>query len=294
LKSTIATAALLVLCAARAHRACPIPHRRRRGAARHDGRASRPRTSRSPRQRGDPAARLRIRSRRRPRTGRQVDLPARSISNSSPPQSSLRSPTRGKCSSTRRRRYLPEWFATSPRARHAPAHPDLGARGLPLARGLSQALRRSRDADRVLRRARSAAPRRYAPGTRWSYSNTNYKALALMQSVSRAGPFDSVLSDLVLRPRATMASGPARPPRTSSCRHIQRGQAGPARCEPAAYVGDGACAAMPRHWRSGSPTFRDAESQGPRLERSCNRRASPTARTCPTLRRSTREFLGHA
>lgn len=44
------------------------------------------------------------------------------------------------------------------------------------------------------------APRRFAPGARWAYSNTNYKALALIVERVTGRPFDSVLADLVLRP----------------------------------------------------------------------------------------------
>ena len=43
-------------------------------------------------------------------------------------------------------------------------------------------------------------PRRFAPGTRWAYSNTNYKALALIVERVTGRPFDDVLADLVLRP----------------------------------------------------------------------------------------------
>lgn len=46
----------------------------------------------------------------------------------------------------------------------------------------------------------AAAPRRFAPGTRWAYSNTNYKALALIAERVTGEPFDSVLAGRVLRP----------------------------------------------------------------------------------------------
>ena len=44
------------------------------------------------------------------------------------------------------------------------------------------------------------APRRFAPGTRWAYSNTNYKALALIVERVTGRSFDSVVADLILRP----------------------------------------------------------------------------------------------
>jgi CubicO group peptidase (beta-lactamase class C family) len=46
----------------------------------------------------------------------------------------------------------------------------------------------------------AAAPRRFAPGTRWAYSNTNYKALALIAERVTGESFDSVLAKRVLRP----------------------------------------------------------------------------------------------
>jgi len=46
----------------------------------------------------------------------------------------------------------------------------------------------------------AAAPRRFAPGTRWAYSNTNYKALALIAERVTGLPFDRVLDDMVLKP----------------------------------------------------------------------------------------------
>lgn len=46
----------------------------------------------------------------------------------------------------------------------------------------------------------AAAPRRFAPGTRWSYSNTNYKALALIAERVTGQPFDAVIAERLLRP----------------------------------------------------------------------------------------------
>jgi len=46
----------------------------------------------------------------------------------------------------------------------------------------------------------AAEPRRFAPGTRWAYSNTNYKALALIAERIAGEPFDAVLAGRVLRP----------------------------------------------------------------------------------------------
>jgi CubicO group peptidase (beta-lactamase class C family) len=46
----------------------------------------------------------------------------------------------------------------------------------------------------------AAEPRRFAPGTRWAYSNTNYKALALIAERVGGRPFYDVLAERVLRP----------------------------------------------------------------------------------------------
>ncbi len=46
----------------------------------------------------------------------------------------------------------------------------------------------------------ASAPRRFAPGARWSYSNTNYKALALIAERVTGESFDAVLAERVLRP----------------------------------------------------------------------------------------------
>jgi D-alanyl-D-alanine carboxypeptidase len=85
------------------------------------------------------------------------------------------------------------------------------------------------------------APRRFAPGARWAYSNTNYKALALIVERVTGRPFDSVLSDLVLRPAGLDGIMPChslRPeqfvPGVSA-----DGRQAPLDASAAAYVGDG-------------------------------------------------------
>jgi CubicO group peptidase (beta-lactamase class C family) len=87
----------------------------------------------------------------------------------------------------------------------------------------------------------SDAPRRFAPGARWSYSNTNYKALALIVERVTGRPFDSVLADLVLRPAGLDGIMPChslRPdqfvPGVSAA-----GRSTPLDASAAAYVGDG-------------------------------------------------------
>ena len=116
----------------------------------------------------------------------------------------------------------------------------------------------------------AAAPRKYAPGTRWSYSNTNYKALALIAERVTGRPFDSLLSELVLRPAGIDGIVPChdlRPdqfvPGISS-----EGKPAPLDASRAAYVGDGGLCgnaeALAKWIRYG---FATREGRGPRLER---------------------------
>ena len=101
----------------------------------------------------------------------------------------------------------------------------------------------------------AAAPRRYAPGTRWSYSNTNYKALALIvervtgRSVrqraggTRAATGGDRRHHAVPRP-ATRAVRTRASPRKASPRRSMRV------APPTRATAD--CAAMQRRWCAGS------------------------------------------
>ena len=85
------------------------------------------------------------------------------------------------------------------------------------------------------------APRRFAPGDRWAYSNTNYKALALIAERVTGQPFDSVLAKRVLRPAGIEG--------IVSCHNLRpeqyvpgvsgEGKPTPLDASAAAYVGDG-------------------------------------------------------
>lgn len=142
----------------------------------------------------------------------------------------------------------------------------------------------------------AAAPRRFAPGTRWAYSNTNYKALALIAERVSGRPFDELLDQLVLRPAGIKG--------VRSC-HLLRpdqfvpgvsatGKPTPLDASAAAYVGDGglcASASALTQW------IRTALAVPP---------TAPAARLAPPTRLadgtqvpygfglSTREFLGRA
>jgi CubicO group peptidase (beta-lactamase class C family) len=86
-----------------------------------------------------------------------------------------------------------------------------------------------------------AAPRRFAPGTRWAYSNTNYKTLALIAERVTGRPFDDVLEERVLRPigiDGIVACHRLRPDRLIPGVNAG-GKPTPLDASAAAYVGDG-------------------------------------------------------
>lgn len=98
--------------------------------------------------------------------------------------------------------YLPEWFAGEPDLRVS--HLLMQTSGLADFLWLDGYRELAADAGTPLAAyvARgAAAPRRFPPGTRWAYSNTNYKALALIAERMDGRPFDDVLVEHVLRPR---------------------------------------------------------------------------------------------
>jgi D-alanyl-D-alanine carboxypeptidase len=87
----------------------------------------------------------------------------------------------------------------------------------------------------------ATAPRRFAPGTRWAYSNTNYKALALIAERVSGRGYDEVLDQFVLRPAGIQG--------IASCHRLRpdqfvpgisgSGKPAPLDASAAAYVGDG-------------------------------------------------------
>lgn len=85
------------------------------------------------------------------------------------------------------------------------------------------------------------APRRFAPGARWAYSNTNYKALALIAERVAGRPFDDVLADCVLRPAGI--DGTVACHRLPPAQYVPgvnaNGKPTPLDASEAAYVGDG-------------------------------------------------------
>lgn len=87
----------------------------------------------------------------------------------------------------------------------------------------------------------AAEPRRFAPGTRWAYSNTNYKALALIAERVAGRPFDDVLAERVLRPAGI--DGVVACHRLAASRYVPGinadGKPTPLDASEAAYTGDG-------------------------------------------------------
>jgi CubicO group peptidase (beta-lactamase class C family) len=98
-------------------------------------------------------------------------------------------------------KYLPEWFAGEPGLRVS--HLLWQTSGLADYLWLDGYRPLGQDASTPIAAyvaLGAAAPRRFAPGTRWSYSNTNYKALALIVERVSGASFDAVLAERVLRP----------------------------------------------------------------------------------------------
>jgi D-alanyl-D-alanine carboxypeptidase len=98
-------------------------------------------------------------------------------------------------------RYLPEWFAGEPdlRVEHLLWQTSGLADFLWLDgyRALADDPATPKSAYVALA---AAAPRRFVPGSRWAYSNTNYKALALIAERTGGAAYDTLLQDYVLRP----------------------------------------------------------------------------------------------
>ena len=100
-------------------------------------------------------------------------------------------------------RYLPEWFADEPSLsvrhllRHTSGLPNFVA--LPAARAIEEAPPGSHGLGAILDLV-DPLPRRFAPGARHAYSNSNYTALALIVERVAGLPFDRAQRELLLRP----------------------------------------------------------------------------------------------
>jgi len=139
-------------------------------------------------------------------------------------------------------RYLPEWFTDEPELRVE--HLLWQTSGLADFLWLDGYRKLADDAATSLAAyiaLGASEPRRFAPGTRWAYSNTNYKALALIAERVGGRPFDVLLADYVLQPLGIDGIGP--------CHDLdagdyvpgisQEGRPAPLDASRAAYAGDG-------------------------------------------------------
>jgi D-alanyl-D-alanine carboxypeptidase len=196
-------------------------------------------------------------------------------------------------------RYLPEWFADEP-GLHV-THLLTQTSGLADFLWLEGYRRLADEAATPIASyvaLGASAPRRYAPGTRWSYSNTNYKALVLIAERVSGRPFDSLLPDLVLRPAGIDGIVPCHDlhpdqylPGISS-----EGKPAPLDASRAAYAGDGGLCgsadALAKWIRHG---FARREGKGPRLERLLQPTRLADGEMVPYgFGVSTRDFLGHS
>jgi CubicO group peptidase (beta-lactamase class C family) len=194
------------------------------------------------------------------------------------------------------REYLPEWFANEPglRVSHLLSQTSGLADFLWLEGYRPLAANPATPAAAFVGLG-AAAPRRFAPGTRWAYSNTNYKALALIAERVSGQPFDSVLASLVLRPAGIEG--------IVSCHSLRPDQfvpgvsadekPTPLDASAAAYVGDGglcASAASLTTWvRLALAPSNTAFSRLAQPSRLADGTQVPYG-----FGLSTREFLGHA
>jgi len=119
-------------------------------------------------------------------------------------------------------RYLPQWFADEPalRVRHLLRHTsglaDFVGRAETLA--IEQAPAGTGSFATMLDLI-DRLPRRFAPGTRHAYSNSNYTALALISERVTGRPFDEAQRELLLRPLGLTG--------IDECASLERGRISP-------------------------------------------------------------------
>jgi CubicO group peptidase (beta-lactamase class C family) len=140
----------------------------------------------------------------------------------------------------------------------------------------------------------AGAPRRFAPGARWAYSNTNYKALALIIERVTRRPFDEVLAATVLRPAGVegIVACHSLPAGRIVAGISGEGRPVPLDASPAAYTGDGGLcgnAATLARWLE--VAFANRRGIASRLARST--RLDDGTEVPYGFGVSTREFLGH-
>jgi CubicO group peptidase (beta-lactamase class C family) len=194
--------------------------------------------------------------------------------------------------------YLPEWFAGDPdlKVSHLLTHTS-GIADFLWLDGYRPLADNPATPKAAFVALAAAAPRRFKPGERWAYSNTNFKALALIAERVTGRPFDTVLAERVLRPKGVDGIVPCHDlePGGYVAGHAPTGKLAPLDASRAAYAGDGglcASAAGLVDWvRKG---FVARGGVQPKLARL----AVPTRLTSGQVvpygfGLSTREFLGH-
>jgi D-alanyl-D-alanine carboxypeptidase len=194
------------------------------------------------------------------------------------------------------REYLPEWFASEPDLRIT--HLLTQTSGLadflwldgyrPLADDPATGIA-------AYIALAAAAPRRFSPGTRWAYSNTNYKALALIAERVTGESFDDVLASRVLGPAGIDGIVPCHRLRPQQIEPgiNAGGKPTPLDASAAAYVGDGglcASAASLSKWLR--LVLASPDAKWSRLARAGTLKDG--TRVPYGFGLSTREFLGHA
>jgi CubicO group peptidase (beta-lactamase class C family) len=195
--------------------------------------------------------------------------------------------------------YLPEWFAGERELKvsHLLTHTSGIADFLWLEgyRPLADDPKASMSAFIALA---AKAPRRFRPGERWAYSNTNFKALALIAERLEGKPLDSVVEERVLRPAGIEGIRPCHDLAAGGfvAGYAPTGKLAPLDASRAAYAGDGGLCATGAglvDWvRKGMVARRDGPAKLARL-------AVPTrlisGQVVPYgFGLSTREFMGHA
>jgi D-alanyl-D-alanine carboxypeptidase len=192
--------------------------------------------------------------------------------------------------------YLPEWFANEPNLRlsHLLSQTS-GLADFLWLKGYRPLADDPATTIAAYVALAAAAPRRFAPGTRWAYSNTNYKALALIAERVTGQPFDTVLAGLVLQPAGIEG--------IVSCHSLRsdqyvpgvsgEGKPTPLDASAAAYVGDGGlCASAASLTKWVRLVLASPNAKTSRLAR-----PNPLADGTQVpygFGLSTREFLGHA
>lgn len=197
------------------------------------------------------------------------------------------------------RDYLPEWFANDPELRvsHLLTHTS-GLADFLWQDGYRALADRPETPKTAFLGLGAAAPRRFPLGERWAYSNTNYKALAVLVERVAGRPFDEVLADRVFRPAGLEGIGPchALAPGGFVDGFAPSGRLAPLDASRAAYEGDGGlCAtagALAEWLRKG---LAGDGTNPPILRRLATPARLSSGETVPYgYGISTRDFLGHA